>query len=74
MRERFIAYVVCPTCGQKGAAVWEENEDPVYQGGQWGTTLTRVSEGFRVGRDREIFCTVCDVEVSVGGRPGQTRR
>jgi len=40
MRERFIAYVVCPKCGQKGAAVWEENEDPVYQRGDWGTTLS----------------------------------
>jgi uncharacterized Zn finger protein (UPF0148 family) len=74
MRERFIAYVVCPTCGQKGAAVWEENEDPVYQGGQWGTTLTRVSEGFRVGRAGKIFCTVCAIEVSVGGKPGGAPR
>ena len=66
MRERFIAYVVCPKCGQKGAAVWEENEDPVYQRGGWGTTLTRVSEGFRAAPGGKIFCAVCDIEAVVG--------
>lgn len=66
MRERFIAYVVCPKCGQKGAAVWEENEDPVYQRGGWGTTLTRVSEGFRVTTGGKVFCNVCGVEAGVG--------
>jgi uncharacterized Zn finger protein (UPF0148 family) len=66
MRERFIAYVVCPKCGQKGAAVWEENEDPVYQRGDWGTTLTRVSEGFRAEPGGKIFCTVCNIEAVVG--------
>jgi uncharacterized Zn finger protein (UPF0148 family) len=66
MRERFIANVVCPKCGQKGAAVWEENEDPVYQRGDWGTTLTRVSEGFRAAPGGKIFCAVCDVEAVVG--------
>ena len=66
MRERFIAYIVCPKCGQKGAAVWEENEDPVYQRGDWGTTLTRVSDGFRATAAGKIFCTVCDVEAVVG--------
>jgi hypothetical protein len=66
MRERFIAHVVCPKCGQKGAAVWEENEDPVYQRGDWGTTLTRVSERFHAGPSGKIFCTACDVEIVVG--------
>jgi hypothetical protein len=66
MRERFIAYVVCPKCGQKGAAVWEDNEDPVYQRGDWGTTLTRVSEGFRVAPAGKVFCIVCDIEATVG--------
>jgi uncharacterized Zn finger protein (UPF0148 family) len=66
MRERFIAYVVCPKCGQKGAAVWEENEDPVYQRGDWARTLTRVSEGFRTGPAEKIFCAVCEVEAVVG--------
>ena len=72
MRERFIAYVVCPKCGQKGAAVWEQNEDPVFQRGDWGTTLTRVSEGFRAGSAEKIFCAVCDVEAVVG--PNRTGR
>lgn len=66
MRERFIAYVVCPKCGQKGAAVWEQNEDPVYQRGDWGTTLTRVSEGFRAEPGGKIFCAVCNAEAAVG--------
>jgi len=66
MRERFIAYVVCPKCGQKGAAVWEENEDPVYQRGDWGTTLTRVSEGFRAEPGGKIFCAACNAEAAVG--------
>lgn len=66
MRERFIAYVVCPKCGQKGAAVWEENEDPVYQRGGWGTTLTRVSDGFRAEPGGKIFCVVCNAEAIVG--------
>jgi hypothetical protein len=66
MRERFIAYVVCPKCGQKGAAVWEENEEPVFQRGGWGTTLTRVSEGFSAGPAGKIFCATCQIEVGVG--------
>jgi uncharacterized Zn finger protein (UPF0148 family) len=66
MPERFIAYVTCPKCQQKGAAVWEENDNPVYQGGEWGTTLTRVSEGFRPGPAGQIFCAVCDVAAVVG--------
>jgi len=66
MRERFIAYVVCPSCKNKGAAVWEENEDPVFQRGEWSTTLTRVSEGFRPGRAGQIFCAACEVEAVVG--------
>jgi len=70
MRERFIAYVVCPKCGQKGAAVWEENEDPVFQRGDWGTTLTRVSDGFRAAPAGKIFCSVCDVEAVVGPTRG----
>lgn len=70
MRERFIAYVVCPQCGQKGAAVWEENEDPVFQRGDWGTTLTRVSDGFRAASAGKIFCSVCDVEAVVGPTRG----
>ncbi len=69
MRERFVAYVACPKCGRKGAAVWEENEDPVYQGGEWRATLTRVSEGFRSGPAGQIFCAVCNVEASVGENP-----
>ena len=71
MRERFIAYVVCPKCEQKGAAVWEENEDPVFQRGEWTTTLTRVSEGFRPGSAGQIFCAVCQIEATVGPRPGK---
>jgi len=70
MRERFIAYVVCPKCAQKGAAVWEDNEDPVYQRGDWGTTLTRVSEGFRVAPGGKVFCAACEVEAVVGQKPG----
>lgn len=70
MRERFIAYVVCPKCGQKGAAVWEENEDPVFQRGDWNTALTRVSEGFRVVAAGKIFCAACDVEAGVGPNRG----
>jgi len=70
MRERFIAYVTCPKCGQKGAAVWEENQEPVYQRGGWGTTLTRVSDGFRAGDEQKIFCVICDVEAVVGPNPG----
>ena len=70
MRERFIAYVVCPQCGQKGAAVWEQHDDPVYQGGRWDTTLTRVSEGFRPGEDGKIFCALCNAEAAVGRGPG----
>jgi uncharacterized protein YbaR (Trm112 family) len=66
MRERFIAYVVCPQCGQKGAAVWEENQEPVYQRGGWGTTLTRVSDGFRAGEGEKIVCALCNVEAVVG--------
>jgi hypothetical protein len=62
MRERFVAYVVCPKCEKKGAAVWEENEDPVYQGGEWVKTLTRVSEGFRATPSGQILCADCDVE------------
>lgn len=65
MRERFIAYVVCPDCQRKGAAVWEQNDDPVYQRGEWSTTLTRVSEGFRPGPAGQIFCTECNVEAVV---------
>jgi len=66
MRERFIAYVVCPRCKNRGAAVWEESDDPVYQRGEWSTTLTRVSEGFRPGPAGQIFCAACDTEVVVG--------
>jgi len=66
MGERFIAYVVCPKCGRKGAAVWEASEDPVYHRGEWSTTLTRVSEGFRPSAAGRIFCDVCGVEASVG--------
>jgi uncharacterized Zn finger protein (UPF0148 family) len=69
MRERSIAYVVCPKCGKKGAAVWEEADDPVYQCGGWGTTLIRVSEGFRLGQAGQIFCAACDVEAVVGQKP-----
>ena len=69
MSERFIAYVVCPKCGQKGAAVWEKTADPVYQRGQWGMTLTRVSEGFRPEPGGKIFCTVCTIEATVGPTP-----
>lgn len=64
-RERFIAYIVCPQCHRKGAATWQESEDPVYHKGEWGTTLTRVSEGFRPGPTGKIFCTECNIEVVV---------
>ncbi len=57
------------SAGKKGAAVWEENEDPVYQRGDWGTTLTRVSEGFRAAPGGRIFCAVCDIEAGVGQKP-----
>jgi uncharacterized Zn finger protein (UPF0148 family) len=66
MAERFVAYVVCPKCGQTGAAVWEKSEDPVWRRGEWDTTVTRVSEGFRPGRAGQIFCAVCEVEAVVG--------
>lgn len=66
MRERFIAYVVCPKCGQKGAAIWEENQEPVYRRGGWGTTLTRVSDGFCAGEGGKILCAVCNIEAAVG--------
>jgi hypothetical protein len=66
MRERFIANVVCPRCKQKGAAIWEQNEDPVFQRGEWSTTLTRVSEGFRPGPGGKIFCDACGIAVEVG--------
>ena len=72
MGERFIAYVVCPKCARKGAAVWEASADPVYLRGEWSTTLTRVSEGFRPAPTGQIFCEICDVEASVGpNRVGQ---
>jgi hypothetical protein len=62
MRERFVAYVSCPQCQKKGAAVWEENEDPIYRAGEWVKTLTRVSDGFRATPSGQILCTDCDVE------------
>lgn len=68
-RERFIAYVVCPKCQQNGVAVWEENEDPVYQRGEWSTTLTRVSEGFRPGPAGQIICSQCDRQAMIGQKP-----
>jgi uncharacterized Zn finger protein (UPF0148 family) len=73
MPQRFVAYVVCPRCQRSGAAVWEESEEPVWQrGGEWGTTITRVSEGFAPGRTGQIFCAGCDVKVVV--RQGKQER
>lgn len=66
MSERFMAHIVCPKCKKKGAAVWEESEDPVYQQGQWGTTLTRVSEGFRAVPTGKVVCVVCNIQAAVG--------
>jgi hypothetical protein len=64
-RERFIAYIVCPQCQRKGAATWQESEEPVYHKGGWGSTLTRVSEGFWAGPTGSVFCVDCNIEVVV---------
>jgi len=61
-RERFTAYIACPQCRRKGAATWQESEDPVYHKGGWGTTLTRVSEGFRAEPMGNIYCVECNIE------------
>jgi len=50
MSERFMAHIVCPKCKKKGAAVWEESEDPVYQQGQW-------AKGLRDGLWRKCLIT-----------------
>jgi hypothetical protein len=64
-RERFIAYISCPQCNRKGAATWRESEHPVYHKDGWGTTLTRVSQGFRAQPTGNIFCADCNIEVVV---------
>ena len=60
-RERFVTPVTCPQCALNGSANWEESEL-----GDLETTIKSVSDGFRIGRDTEIYCADCGVKAIVG--------
>lgn len=68
-RESYSAYLECPKCRRKGSAVWEENENPVHNGGNLARTLKTISDGFHKGNgtdragDPEILCDQCKVPV-----------
>jgi Zn ribbon nucleic-acid-binding protein len=64
-REPFPAAIKCPQCKRTGTAWWEEYENPVYAGGDLGTTLKNVSAGFRKSSN-EAYCDDCDVK-AIGG-------
>ncbi len=67
-RERFLVHVICPQCEQRGVVIWERSEDPVYQQGEWHTTLTRTSEGFRPGVKGQIVCANCAIEAAISSK------
>ncbi len=45
-RETYEQPIKCRKCGNSGTAEFEEFENPVFAGGNLGTQLKRVSEGF----------------------------
>jgi uncharacterized Zn finger protein (UPF0148 family) len=69
--ELFITTVVCPKCGQSGVVKLEQSELPVYSGGEWRTSLTRISPGLRLGPKGKVLCSICDVELVLGTRGPQ---
>ncbi len=60
-RERFVTPLTCPQCALNGSATWEESER-----GDLETVIKSLSEGFRVDRGQEIYCTSCGVKAIVG--------
>jgi len=60
-RERFVTPVTCPQCALNGSATWEESER-----GDLETIIKSVSDGFRIDRGSEIYCTGCGVKAIVG--------
>jgi len=80
IRQQFTAPVEC-SCGQHGAAIWEENVAPAPRGRQ--PVLLEVSSGFYVrvrkrdGRVTEIACGICEKTVAfsrAGGQAGANAR
>jgi hypothetical protein len=60
-REHFVTPVTCPECALNGSAIWADTER-----GDLETKITRVSDGFRVGPDGEIYCAGCGVKAAAG--------
>ena len=75
IRQQFTAPVEC-SCGQHGAAIWEENVAPAPRGRQ--PVLLEVSSGFYVrvrkrdGRVTEIACGICEKTVAFSRVPADT--
>ena len=61
---RFTQELVCPDCGQKGTALWEENSSAGRVGS--AQRVVELSEGFHVEEGRSaagvalVICNVCD--------------
>lgn len=64
IRERFSTTIVCPRCGQTGAALWEENVGRERPRGP-ERKLILLSQGFGENRvktqsgDPQIVCALC---------------
>ncbi len=62
-REEYEISITCPRCGKRGTSTREENENPYYRGGRFDSVPHSVSDGFRIEKGSEIFCTTCNIPV-----------
>jgi hypothetical protein len=60
-REHFVTPVTCPECALNGSATWEEDESRNLE-----TTIKSVTDGFRIDRGTQIYCTDCGVKATIG--------
>jgi hypothetical protein len=67
-REQFVTSVTCPECALNGTATWEENESENLE-----TTITSLSDGFRIGPDDEIICAEFGVKARIIGIASGTK-
>jgi hypothetical protein len=60
-RERFVTPVTCPQCARNGSATWEESERRDLD-----TTITSLTDGFKLDGGTEIYCAECGVKATTG--------